>query len=311
MDRLCEMLKDAGYGVTATRVLGFGKAQIIGSRGQLSYVIVFKRDHLMDTSVSDAPGWRKRLEKLTELCTEYMGGEPLCRYDARIMSSTELLHYVHWNVVDGQEDTLVYDLVNRTGGFANAEVTNIELLDGRSLEDLIDHKLEAARQKELEWRKKYAGISGKDPGFCDMGRIEKAGGLGLFLEINMVESRRAEFTKVGANTMMIDADSPEKIADFAQTSVDYVNAKCNMALDYIYCQICERYDIAHSGGTRVSRFAILDGAKFMCWYSFYYDYLRENYPDEKMEPLLERYFSGEDISDAEPPGDWHAYQSKA
>lgn len=303
MKQLEKALRAANFDVTISKVLGKGEAQILGYRGKFDFGITFERGKTMDISISDGNGWSKHLGRLKKIGNEYMGCEPFCQYDARTLQVKEFRHYLHWNLTDDKEELLRH-LANGTGGFSRAESKNVVVFDGRTLEDFVDPATKALHQKETELHKKHAGIYGEDPGFCDVDRIERASGLGLYLELCCVTSKKLDSIKENSKTSMISAQSEAEIANYARTATAYHLQRYNIMCDYVTCQICKRFGIKFGTPNAIARLNVIETKKFEKWCLFYGNYLNENYSDKELSQLVDDYLSGKDISIHEPSGSW-------
>lgn len=301
MSELSNLLIQNGYTIESEVNSGSNSLQLKAYYNDDLVMIDFTPGKSLLLSAGDEPGWEQLLDLTRPICTQFMGAEPICAYDAMVMVAN--MHYLDWYTVCPQR--YLYRLVNRIGDFALANITNLQLFGDYKLDDFVDVAAQQACAEADKARAEYNGVYGKDPATCDMMRLVKADELGLFLEYVMTSSSKQDFER------RLQQTSDERHDLFAflmrRTALRLQIHMLELELDYIINAICRKVGIALLSEPSDQHRLQFDQIEFTKWYNFYAKHLQLICPSQKaLGELAKKYQLNEDISAYAPAGNWRA-----
>lgn len=300
MSKLSEMFVKQGYYIKRELRVGPFSTRIWIEKGDCSYMVDFTSQQSLLLSVGDYPGWKKALAAARKICTEFMGAEPLCRYDAK--PTIQWTHFMEWDLVHPEQR--LRTIVNRGEDLAQIPFRDLQLFGQYRISDFEDATLKQAYLDAATLRQKYPGVFGKDPGSCDVVRVATSGEFELFLEYtlltNIHQTQQQYQHTVGPLedlfSMMSRGMSIHALEEQQTT----------LALDYVLAAICRKLQIAILKEPSSHYRLCVDEQTFTQWFNFNSKHLMELCPDDDaMGKVFKAYQLGEDVSTYAPTGDWH------
>lgn len=260
-----------------------------------------KRD--LSLTLNDSSDWGTAISVLSAVCSNFIGTDAICQYDRSPIQELKSLHVMEWILVDPESHLRV--LANGGGVFSESiPSSNLIFFGGRKISDYEDAELQAIYTKEKRLRTDFPGVFGKDPGGCDMVRIERSSDLGLFLEY-CVACWQAEKYAAESKTSKISSGM-QLAALCTESSInDYILKQKTLTANYILAVICERNNIPTSEPSSEHELEV-DECLVERWADFYDKGLSRLYTKDEVAQISRRHMQGEDISRYTPPGDWRA-----
>ena len=300
MSELSKLFVKQKYHIAREMQVGPVTTRIWILKDDISYMIDVSPSQTCLLSVGDCPGWKKRLMTAGKICTEFMGVEPICRYDAK--PSIQWTHFLEWDLVDPEGRLRV--IVNRGEEQTQMPYRDLHLFGGYCINNFVDASLSQAYQDAANLSKKYPGVYGKDPGGeCNAVRVLCASEMGLFLEYNLLYSAR-RLQQQYRQTSRPEEDLYSFVMHGATVS-DLQLYHTNLALDFVAATICQKVGIAILEEPSREHRLCFDELNFIKWFNYHSEYLTRRCPDEQsMNEVMNIYFRGGDISAYAPTGDW-------
>lgn len=301
MSELSKLLIQNGYAIESEVSAGGNSLRLKAYYHDDSIIIDFAPGESLLLSAGDEPGWEQLLARTRPICTRFMGAEPICAYDAKVMIANT--HYLEWNTIHPEHH--LHRLVNRLGDYALVSISNLQLFGDYKLDDFVDIAAQQAQTEAGKARTEYKGVYGKDPALCDTVRLAKADELGLFLEYTMTLSNKVDCT---GRLQQIAVAGPDLLSALMERAA--LNLQVHMldlTLDYITNTICQKAGIAVLSEPNDRQRLQVDQGQFVKWYNFYGEHLQRLCPSQdSLGELVKKYQLDEDISSYAPSGNWRA-----
>lgn len=300
MSKLSAMFLKQKYQIEREVSVGPNSTRIWMKKNDLGIMIDFTPEQSLLLSVGDQTGWKNALSHASKICTQFMGAEPICRYEAK--PSILWTHFMEWDLINPQMRLRV--IVNRGEDLAQIPFRNLILFGNYCISDFEDQKLKQAYLDISAKRKQHPGVYGEDPGECDAVRIANASEFELFLEYTLLENIRLNQSRY--------QDATRPIEDLfclltRQTTVAQIqDQQITLALDYVMAAICRKVGIAILKKPSTSHRLQVDEEQFVKWYNYNSSHLTMICPDDaSLSKVIKAYHLGKDISVYAPNGDWH------
>lgn len=299
MSKLSGMFVKQKYQIEREMAVGPNSTRIWIRKDAAGVMVDFTPERSLLLSVGDYPGWKNALTHARNICAEFMGADPICRYDAKL--TLAWTHYMEWDLVNPEQRLRI--LVNRGEELAQIPFRNLVLYGNYCISDFKDPALKQAYFDIANQRKEYPGVYGKDPGECDAVRIAGASEFELFLEYTLLENIRVDQARY--------RDAVRPIDDLfclmtRQATVSQIQSQqINLAIDYVMAAICRKMGIAILKKPSDTHRLAVDMEQFVKWYNYYSRHLTTMCPDDaSLSEVINDYQLGKDVSVYAPSGDW-------
>lgn len=298
MSELSRLFVANGFKVLSETQSGPRSFKLSAERGNNHLLAEVYENTSLSLSITTFSGWKNVLTSARKLATQFMGAEPICRFEFK--SEGLWLHMLEWELRYPEHH--LRSRVNLSDGLAQVPVHDLRVLGDYCLSDFQDQALLQANLEAAALHQQFTGVYGRDPANCNLLRIREASQLGLFLEYNDLLCARVDIQEYNDRF----SASEDLFSQFTHglTALERQEKQLALATDFVAFQICQKNDIkllAEPSTEYRLRFRQRD---FKRWYKFYGEYL-ERFDDATLAQLNAAYTLGEDISAYEPAEDWH------
>lgn len=299
MSKLSGMFVKQKYQIEREMSVGPNSTRIWIKQQDLGIMIDFTPEQSLLLSVGDYKGWKNALARARKICTEFMGAEPICRYDAK--PSVVWTHFMEWNLIDPEARLRV--LVNRGEELAQIPFRNLVLLGDYCISDFEDKTLKQAYADVAVKRKQSLGVYGEDPGECDAVRVAKSSEFELFLEYTLLENIRIDQARYQDAVRPVDDLFCLLMHNATVSQIQ--DQQTTLALDYVLAAICRKVGIAILEDPSAEHRLKVDEDQFVKWFNYNSAHLTTICPDDaSLSKVVKAYQLGKDVSAYAPSGDW-------